>query len=137
MSVETAPHSNSAAMLWTGRILSGLLIAFLIFDGVIKLIPIEPVLQTMGALGYSASVEFARFLGVLTLAFTALYAFPRTSVLGAVLLTGMLGGGIASQLRVDAPLFSHILFGVYLGLLAWGGLFLRDSRLRALFVPKA
>jgi hypothetical protein len=71
-------------------------------------------------------------LGILTLVSTVLYALPRTSVLGAILLTGYLGGAIATHLRIGSPLFTHILFGVYLGLMVWGGLYLRDERLRAL-----
>ena len=69
----------------------------------------------------------------MALACTALYAFPRTSVLGAILLTGYLGGAVATHLRVGSPVFSHLLFGVYLGILLWGGLYLRDQRLRAIF----
>lgn len=118
---------------WAGRVMTGLAILFLAFDVVIKLIPIDPVLQGMAGLGYPGTVGFARFLGFVTLAGLALYAWPRTSLLGAVLLTGLFGGAIASRIRVDAPLFSDILFGLYLGLLVWGGLYLRDARLRALF----
>ncbi|GLS43803.1 membrane protein [Methylobacterium brachythecii] len=119
-------------MTVTGRIMSGLVIVFLLFDGAIKLIPIAPVTETMLALGWPASVEMARGLGVLTLICTLLYATPRTSVLGAILLTGYLGGAMATHLRVGSPVFSHLLFGLYLGLLAWGGLYLRDARLRTL-----
>jgi hypothetical protein len=124
------PVSRSA--LWTGRILSGLVIVFLLMDGGIKLVPIKEVTETMQKLGYSGTVEQARLLGVLTLACTLLYAIPRTSILGAILLTGYLGGAMATHLRVDSPLFSHLLFGLYLGLMAWGGLYLRDPALRAL-----
>ena len=74
----------------------------------------------------------ARILGILTLVCTALYAYPRTSVLGAILLTGYLGGAMATHFRVGSPLFSHLLFGLYLGLMVWGGLYLRDERLRGL-----
>jgi hypothetical protein len=127
---QTAPVSNTA--LWTGRILSGIVILFLLVDGAIKLVPIAVVTETMGQLGYPPSAEVARILGVLTLACTALYAYPRTSVLGAILLTGYLGGAMATHFRVGSPLFSHLLFGFYLGLMVWGGLYLRDERLRAL-----
>jgi len=72
-------------------------------------------------------------LGVILLASTALYAYPRTAILGAILLTGYLGGAVAAHLRLDDPLFTHVLFGVYLGALAWGGLWLRDPALRAVF----
>jgi hypothetical protein len=121
---------NSRTALWAGRVLSGIAVLFLLFDGAIKLVPIQPVTDSLRELGYPASDSFARFLGVVTLLCTALYAWPRTSVLGAVLLTGVMGGAIASHLRLGDPLFSHTLFGVYLGLLFWAGLWLRDERVR-------
>jgi hypothetical protein len=120
------------ALLWTGRTMSGLVILFLLMDGAIKLVPIEPVLDSLKELGYPTSDSFARLLGIIVLAGTALYAWPRTAALGAVILTGLFGGAIASHLRLSDPLFSHTLFGVYLGVLMWGGLWLRDSALRAL-----
>jgi DoxX-like family len=121
---------GSRTILWTGRVLSGAAVLFLLFDGAIKLVPIQPVTDSLRELGYPASDSFARFLGVLTLLCTALYAWPRTALLGAVLLTGIMGGAIASHVRLGDPLFSHTLFGVYLGLLFWGGLWLRDERVR-------
>jgi hypothetical protein len=121
---------NSRTTLWTGRVLSGIAVLFLLFDGAIKLVPIQPVTDSLHELGYPVSDSFARFLGVLTLLCTALYAWPRTAVLGAVLLTGIMGGAIASHLRLGDPLFSHTLFGVYLGLFFWVGLWLRDERVR-------
>ncbi len=130
---QTVPVSNAAR--WTGRVMSGLVILFLLFDGVIKLIPLDIVITTSEQIGIPPS--FARTLGVLTLLGAAFYAFPRTSVLGAILLTGYLGGAIWTHLRVDGPLFSYTLFGVYLGLLIWGGLWLRDELLRALMPLRA
>lgn len=124
--------SISRAALWTGRTLSALAALFLLFDAAIKLAPITAVTEAMQQLGYSASVDLARGLGVLTLVCVALYLMPQTSLLGAILLTGLFGGAMASHLRVGNPLFSHFLFGAYLGLLVWGGLWLRDARLRAL-----
>jgi hypothetical protein len=123
-----APASRKA--LWAGHIISGLVILFLLFDGAIKLVPLTPVQESLAQLGYPVSL--ARGLGILTLACTILYAVPRTAVLGAILLTGLLGGAIATHLRVGSPVFSHLLFGAYLGLMVWGGLFLRDERVRAL-----
>jgi hypothetical protein len=114
---------------WT---LSGLLIAFLIFDGAIKLVPLQVVLDTSAQFGLPADPTSARILGVLTLACTLLYAIPRTSILGAILLTAYLGGAIATHFRIGSPLFSHLLFGAYLGLFAWGGLWFRDMRVRAM-----
>jgi hypothetical protein len=132
MSTITQDASVSRTALWIGRVMSGIVILFLIFDGILKLTPLPIVAETMAQLGYSASPALARGLGILTLILVALYAFPRTSVLGAILLTGLFGGAMATHLRVDSPIFSHFLFGFYLGLLAWGGLFLRDERVRAL-----
>jgi hypothetical protein len=123
---------NSRAALWTGRVLSGLVVLFLLFDGAIKLPPLDIVTETSAQIGLPATAEFARMLGILTLVSTVLYAWPRTAVLGAILLTGYLGGAIATHLRIGSPLFTHTLFGVYLGLMVWGGLYLRDERLRAL-----
>lgn len=116
---------------WLGWILSGLFIVFMLFDGGIKLVPLQPVIDTMTELGYP--VEHARLLGVLSLAGTLLYVIPRTSILGAVLLTAYLGGAVSAHIRIGSPLFSHDLFGVYMGLFAWGGLWLRNARLRAIF----
>ncbi len=127
----TAP-ATSNAMLWAGRVLSGLVVLFLLFDGAIKLQPHPIVTETMQQLGYSGSPELARRLGVMTLLIALLYAWPRTAILGAILLTGLLGGAMATHLRVGSPLFSHLLFGLYLGLAAWGGLWLRDAALRGL-----
>jgi DoxX-like family len=121
---------NPRTALWTGRVLSGIAVLFLLFDGAIKLVPIQPVTDSLRELGYPVTDSFARFLGALTLFCTALYAWPRTALLGAVLLTAIMGGAIASHLRLGDPLFSHTLFGVYLGLLFWVGLWLRDERVR-------
>jgi hypothetical protein len=127
---ETAPVSKPA--LWTGRVLSGLVIVFMLFDGAIKLVPWPIVTETMEKIGYGSSESLARTLGVITVACTVLYAIPPTSIVGAILLTGYLGGAMASHVRIGSPLFSHILFGFYLGLMLWGGLWLRDRGLRAL-----
>ena len=116
-----------------GYALSGLVIAFMLFDGALKLVPLDVVLQASADLGLPATPAFARLLGALGLIFTALYALPRTSVLGAVLLTAYMGGTVATHLRIGNPLFTHVLFGVYLAIFARGGLYLRDRRLRALF----
>jgi hypothetical protein len=115
---------------WLGWVLSGLAIAFLLMDGVMKLLMLDIVISSTTELGYP--VGSIRLVGTIVLVSTLLYVFPRTSVLGAVLLTGLLGGAVATHVRIDSPLFSHVLFGVYLGLFVWGGLWLRDERLRAL-----
>jgi len=127
---ETAPVSKPAR--WTGRVLSGLVIVFLLFDGAVKLVPWPIVTETMDRMGYGSSESLARTLGVITVACTVLYSIPPTSILGAILLTGYLGGAMASHVRIGSPLFSHTLFGLYLGLMVWGGLWFRDGSLRDL-----
>jgi DoxX-like family len=127
---ETAPVSKPAR--WTGRVLSGLVVVFLLFDGAVKLVPWPVVTETMDKIGYGSSESLARTLGVITVACTVLYAIPPTSILGAILLTGYLGGAMASHVRIGSPLFTHTLFGLYLGLMVWGGLWLREGSLRDL-----
>jgi hypothetical protein len=124
--------SSSKAARWTGYVMSGLVILFLLFDAGIKLVPLDIVTETSAQLGLPTDTAFARTLGILTLVGVALYAIPRTSILGAILLTGYMGGAIATHLRIGSPLFSHVLFGFYLGVLIWGGLYLRDERVRKL-----
>jgi len=121
----------------TGLAMSGVLIAFMLFDAGAKLVPLDVVVRTTAELGYPPSPALARTLGIVGLACTALYALPRTAVLGAILLTAYMGGAVATHVRVGSPLFSHVLFGVYLAILAWGGLFLRDARIRALLPLRA
>ena len=140
MSSDTQAAPVSKKGLLAGRIMSGLVIAFLTFDVVFKFVKPAPppVVETMAHLGWSLSL--APVLGIVLLICTALYAIPNTSVLGAILLTGYLGGAIATHLRVADPLFSHVLFPTYLGVLLWAGLYLREPRLRALIplrTPKA
>jgi hypothetical protein len=125
----------SPKMLWAGRIISGLTALFLLFDGVLKLVKPAPVVEGTVRLGYPESVILS--LGIVLLVCTVLYVIPPTAVLGAILLTGYLGGAVATHVRVSDPLFSHVLFPVYLGVLLWGGLYLRDDRLRALIPLKS
>jgi uncharacterized membrane protein YphA (DoxX/SURF4 family) len=115
--------------IWIGRALSGLAIAFMLIDSLMKLPPLQPVVDTMTQMGIP--VHLARPIGVIELICTILYAIPRTAPLGAVGLTAVMGGAIATHMKLESPLASHTLFGVYLGLLIWGGLWLRDSRVRA------
>jgi len=132
MSAATISRAPASRAVWAGRILSGLVIVFLLMDLSMKLAVLQPVIDTMGALGWPTDRGTILTLGLLQLAATLLYVWPRTAVLGAILLTGYLGGAVATHVRIGSPLFSHILFGVYIGVLAWGGLWLRDSRLRTL-----
>ncbi|MDB5393368.1 MAG: hypothetical protein JWM91_874 [Rhodospirillales bacterium] len=126
----TAPKAERLAYL-AGCAMTVLFTLFMVFDAVIKLIKMKIVADTLIPLGYDAEVGFP--LGVMEAILLALYLYPRTAILGAVLLTGLFGGAVATHLRVGSPLFSHILFGIYLGVLAWGGLWLRDAKLRAVF----
>jgi len=118
-------------MLWAGRVMSALPVLFLLFDGAIKIMMIQPVREGMVKLGYPA--ELAPALGVILIVSVALYAIPATAVLGAILLTGYLGGAVATHVRVGDPLLTHALFPAYVGVLLWGGLYLRNAGLRALF----
>jgi hypothetical protein len=122
---------ESATRLWTGRIMSALAILFLLFDTVGKLLRLAPFVEGTAQLGYPASAVLG--IGVLELLCLVGYLIPRTAILGAVMLTGYLGGAVATHVRVGSPLFTHILFPIYVGVLIWGGLYLRDPRLRGLF----
>jgi hypothetical protein len=125
-------QSISKSRIWTGRIMSGLVIVFMLFDAITKFIQPEPVIQsTVNELGFQDHHLF--IMGLSGLIGTILYAFPATSILGAVLLTGHFGGAIASNLRVNEPLLSNTLFPVYLAVLMWGGIWLRDKQLQNLF----
>jgi hypothetical protein len=132
MNTDATPNSKKS--LWAGRIISAVPTIFLLVDGGMKLIKPKIVVDTTVQLGYSETVIFP--LGLVLLACTCLYAIPRTSILGAILLTGYLGGAVATHVRVGADLFS-ITFPVIFGCLLWLGLFLRDSRLRALVLLRA
>lgn len=128
----TQAHSARSAECRVGWAMSGLVIAFLVMDGVMKLPPLRVVIDTMAELGWDGGAGEARMLGVILLTCTLFYAVPPTALLGAILLTAYLGGTVATHVRVESPLFSHVLFGVYLALLVWGGLYFRDARIRAL-----
>lgn len=122
---------GSRAALWTGRVLSGLGVLFMTFDGLAKVFDlIPPDVKAANSLGYADHSLF--LIGVIELLCTALYLIPRSAVLGAVLLTGYFGGAVASHVRIDSPLFSHTLFPIYIAALFWVGLYLRNPRLRAL-----
>jgi hypothetical protein len=125
--------ANGKAKIWTGRILSGLSIAFLLFDAIMKFfmdkLPPE-ALEAGAALQWP--MDKMPLVGTILLVCTILYMIPRTSILGAVLLTGYLGGAIASHVRVGNPLFTHTLFPIYIAVFVWGGLYLRDGRVKNL-----
>jgi len=122
------PAPIQKTRIWTGRIISGLLILFFVFDSVGKFLKPAPVVEAFTQLGFPISLAPA--IGTILLACIVLYAIPRTAILGAVLLTGYLGGAVVTLLRAGEPFFSHVLFPVYFGMLLWLGLFLREDRLR-------
>jgi hypothetical protein len=115
--------------IWAGRVLSGLAILFLTFDATMKVLKLAPAVEGTTQLGYPASVIVP--LGVIQVVCLIVYLIPRTSVLGAVLWTGYLGGAIATHVRLSNPLFSHTLFPIYVAAFLWAGLWLRDPRVRA------
>lgn len=128
MTLSEALESRMAR--WAGWTFTGLVGAFMIFDSGIKLAKIGPVVESFQRLGYSPDISVG--LGLVEVAILILYLTPRTAAFGAILMTALLGGAVASHLRMGDPWPSHILFGVYVGVLAWTGLYLRDRRLRDL-----
>lgn len=128
---DTAPVQRADRTIIAGRILSGLVILFLAADAIGKLVAPATMIAYSPPLGLPADPGLYRLLGAMLLACTALYAWPRTAFVGAVLLTGYLGGAIAVNVRAEMPLISNTLFGAYLGLFVWAGLYLRSARLRA------
>jgi uncharacterized membrane protein (UPF0182 family) len=124
---QSAPVSK--ASLWTGRVISGLVVLFMIFDGVTKVMKVQQVIDAAVRIGFPVSTVVG--IGITLLICVALYALPRTSVLGAILLTGYLGGATATNVHAGSPVFSTV-FAVAFGVLTWLGLYLREERLRAL-----
>jgi hypothetical protein len=132
MSVTTERPSRAAAR--TGLVVTGLVSLFLLFDSVSKLMQPQMVVDATVQMGFPASSVLV--MGTVLLVCLALYLVPRTAVLGAVLLTGYLGGAVCAQLRIEAPLFSNLLFPVYVGVFVWLGLYLRDERVRQMIAPR-
>ncbi len=131
-------QQTGKGQLIAGHVLSGLVILFLLFDAGLKLVSPETAIKySPPGLGWPLDVPTMTMLGTLLLIPTLLYIWPRTAILGAILITGYLGGAIGTHVRIGSPLLSHSLFGVYLGVMLWGGLWLRDPRLRALIPLRA
>jgi DoxX-like family len=124
------PLTVSTGRLWTGRILSALPVLFMLVDGVMKLMKPDFVVKATTQMGYPESVILP--LGIVVLICTTLYAVPPTAILGAILLTGYLGGAVATHVRAGDPLFTHVLAPIYFAILIWGGLYLREPRLSSL-----
>lgn len=127
-------QSISKRRLWTARVMSGLVILFMLFDGITKLLKLTVSVDGTVEMGFAEN--HVTIIGFLALFSTIFYAIPQTSVLGAILLTGFFGGVIASHVRIDNPLFSHTLFPIYLAVLTWGGIYLRDERLKNMLLIK-
>ena len=123
-------NTVSKTKLWTSYVMSGLVILFMLMDSIMKFVKPPEVIKGTLALGFAE--QHLPLIGTLGLISTLLYAFPRTSILGAILLTGYFGGVVATHVRLNNPLFTHTLFTVYFGILIWGGLWLRNSKLREL-----
>jgi len=137
--VSGAESIQAAARSWRHRLgwtLSGLAILFLVMDATAKLLALPVVVESGAALGLPG-VSMARALGAILMACAILYAAPRTAVLGAILVTGYLGGAVATHVRAGSPLFSHVLFGVYVGVIVWAGIYLREPKLRMLIPTRA
>jgi hypothetical protein len=135
LNLAVSPRAGtSRGAIWTGRVLSGLGVLFMLFDGGAKVLDLLPPEAKQNNLGWQEHHLFT--IGALSLICTALYLIPRTAVIGAILLTGYFGGAIASHVRVDNPLFSHTLFPIYIAAFFWVGLLLRDERVRAIFAPR-
>lgn len=132
--VSAPAATPGKARLWTGRILSGLIIAFLALDAVMKFVQPAEVLKGTQEVGFALSTLVP--LGIILLGSVILYAIPRTAVLGAILLTAYLGGAVATHVRMSAPMFSHTLFPVYFGIALWGGLYLRNPRIAAILLGR-
>ena len=128
--VPSSAAATSSRALWAGRILTALAILFLVFDTTIKLLGVREAVDGTVQLGWQA--HHLPILGAIEIVCLILYVVPRTAPLGAILWTGYLGGAVATHLRLDNPLFSHVLFPTYVAALLWGGLYLRDARVRAL-----
>lgn len=131
MNLNTQAAAVSRRALWSARILSALVALFLLFDAVGHMVKPAPVVDAFARLGYPLSASLG--IGIVELLCLVVYVIPKTEVLGAVLLTGVLGGAVATHLRVGSPPFEAYIFPLLVGLLVWGGIWLRDLRLRALF----
>ena len=126
----SSASTTSARTLWAGRILTGIAVLFLIVDLTFKFSNAPEAVEATAQLGWTP--EQMPMIGIIEIICLTLYVLPRTAPLGAILWTGYLGGAIATHVRVDNPLFSHILFPIYVAAFIWGGLYLRDARVRAL-----
>jgi hypothetical protein len=129
-SLSSLPARGNRKALWAGRIVSGLAAAFMTMDAMVKVLQLPVAVEGTIKLGYAPGIVL--WLGLIQVAMLALYLVPRTAVLGAILWTGYLGGAVATHVRLDNPLFSHVLSPTYVAAFLWCGLWLRDPRVRAI-----
>jgi len=129
MQARTEANTVSKGRLWTGRVISALVVLFLLFDGITKVMKVRAVIEASAQLGYPVNAIVT--IGIILLVCTVFYIIPQTAVLGTILLTGYLGGAVAANLRIASPMFNTF-FPIAFGVLAWTGLYLRESRLGAL-----
>ncbi len=132
--ISTAEHSRASGAIWTGRVISGLVVLFLLFDSITKLMKVDAVVKASEQIGFP--VNLISVIGIILLVCVVVYVYPPTSRLGAILLTGYLGGAVEANLSAGTPLFSNVLFPVYFGILVWAGLYLRDRRVGELLLGK-
>jgi len=131
--IKTKKTSKSA--IWTGYVLTYIAVLFMLFDSITKIMKTDQVVKATAQLGFP--VEDIPVIGIILLVCIIIYVIPKTSILGAILLTGYLGGAVVTNLRISAPLFSNVLFPVYMGIIVWGGIFLRDELLRKIIPFRA
>lgn len=128
MEITINPSFSSKKTIWTGRVITAIVVLFLLFDSITKLLRVDAVVKASEQMGYPVSL--LTVVGIILLVCVIIYVNPRTSILGGVLLTGYLGGAVEVNLRAGSPLFSNVLFPVYFGILVWAGLYLRNQRVR-------
>ncbi len=129
--MQTSNQTISKKSLWTGRVLSGIAIVMLFFDSITKILKVDGVVKAAVQSGYPVSLLST--IGTILLVCLIVYAIPRTAAIGAMLITGYLGGAFEANLRAGLPLFSMALFPIYFAVIVWGGLFLREQRVREIF----
>ncbi len=129
----TPVTASSTSPIWLGRVSGGVVIFLMLLDGAIRLVPWPMVTETMDRMGYGSSESLARFLGIISLIGTALYAFPPTSFVGAIVTTGYLGSALVSHVRIESPLSADLVFALYFGVVLFAGLWLRDRGAQMLF----
>lgn len=126
--INSTSVTGSSKTIWAGRVITAIVVLFMLFDSITKILKVNAVVKASAQFGYSANTIM--IVGIILFACVLVYLYPRTAILGAVLLTGYLGGAVEANLRIGSPLFTTLLFPVYFGILVWAGLYLRNQRVR-------